>query len=158
MIEAQRRAYLEALGVDVWIARQPPADRGRLGLATGRGSTLLICPTVADSSTELARDLARALGGDPVWAWLDPGPGEDGHELGDVVADRLITRVFLFGPEPARALFRGPPPEILGSATVSVLPGLDELAVRGTAKQAVWRQLRSVSSARAEATPAGGSR
>jgi hypothetical protein len=158
MIEARRRAYLEALGVDVWITRQPAGERGPMGVGKGRGSTLLICPAAADSSTELARDLARALGGDPVWAWLDPDPGEDCQDLEDVVADRLITRVFLFGPEPARALFRGAPPEILGSATVSVLPGLDELAVRGTAKQAAWKQLRSVSSARAVAKPAGGSR
>jgi hypothetical protein len=144
MIEARRRAYLEALGYDVWVTRPAAAERGRLGVSGGQGSTLLVCPAIADRDTELAGDLARALGGDPVWAWLDPAADVDGQRLEDIIAGRLITRVVLLGPEPGRCLFRGPAPEIIGSATVSTAPALEELAVSGSARLSLWRQLRQL--------------
>jgi DNA polymerase III psi subunit len=143
VIEARRRAYLEALGLDVWITRSPAAERGRVGVGTGEGSALLVCPSVEDCSTEIAGDLARALGGDPVWAWLDPATETAGQFLEDIVADRLITRVVLFGPEPGRSLFKGPVPALIGSAVVAVAPALEELAANGSARQALWRQLRN---------------
>jgi DNA polymerase III psi subunit len=142
MIEARRRAYLDALGFDVWVARPPAAERGLIGVGAGSGSTLLICPSVADCDTDLAGDLARALGGDPVWAWLDPAGGEAGEVLENAVDNRLITRVLLFGPEPARSLFRGPIPDIVGSATITAAPGMNELAVSAESRQALWKQLR----------------
>ena len=146
MIEARRRAYLEALGFEVWVTRRPVVEAGRIGVGPGQGSTLLLCPSAAESRTELAADLVRALGGDPVWAWLGSDADESGQLLEDVVAARLITRVFLFGPELVRSLFQGSPPEILGSARLTVLPGLEELAVSGAARQASWKQLRDARS------------
>lgn len=143
MIEARRRAYLEALGLDVWITRPPAAERGRVGVGAGEGSALLVCPSVDDCNMEIAEDLARALGGDPVWAWLEPVSENDGQFLEDIVADRLITRVLLFGPEPGRSLFKGPVPALVGSAVVAVAPALEELAANGSARQALWRQLRN---------------
>lgn len=143
MIEARRRAYLEALGFDVWITRPPAAERGRVGVGAGEGSALLVCPSVDDCNMEIAGDLARALGGDPVWAWLDPAAETDGQFLEDIVADRLITRVLLFGPEPGRSLFKGPVPARIGSAVVGVAPALEELAAEGSARKALWRQLRN---------------
>jgi hypothetical protein len=142
MIEARRRAYLEALGFDVWVTRPAAAERSRLGVSGGQGSTLLVCPAIADSDTELARDLARALGGDPVWAWLDPPADADGQQLEEIIAGRLLTRVVVFGPEPLRCLFRGPAPETIGSATVLSAPALEELAASGSARLALWRKLR----------------
>lgn len=147
MIETRRRAYLEALGFDVWVTRSAASERGRLGVSGGQGSTLLVCPAIADSDTELARDVVRALGGDPAWAWLDPPADAGGQRLEEVIAGRLITRVVLFGPEPGRCLFRGPAPEIVGSATVLSAPALEELAASGSARLALWRQLRSTTSA-----------
>jgi DNA polymerase III psi subunit len=143
VIEARRRAYLEALGFDVWITRPPAAERGRVGVGAGEGSALLVCPSVDDCNMEIAGDLARALGGDPVWAWLDPATEADSRFLEDIVADRLITRVLLFGPEPGRSLFKGPVPARIGSAVVAVAPSLEELAVNGSARQSLWRQLRN---------------
>ena len=72
MIETRRRAYLEALGFDVWLARPPAPEPGALSVGPGSGSTLLVCDAAADSTPDLAKDLARALGGEPTWAWLEP--------------------------------------------------------------------------------------
>jgi hypothetical protein len=147
MIEARRRAYLEALGFDVWIARPPAPEPGRLGVGTGRGSTLLICRSAADCTAELASDLARALGGDPLWSWLDPAAGDEAEFLADIVASRLITRVLLFGSAAARSLFQGPPPAMLGSAEIVEAPGLEELAISASARKTLWRRLQSAAGA-----------
>jgi DNA polymerase III psi subunit len=142
MIEERRRAYLEALGYDVWVARPPAPEPGRLSVGVGGGSTLLVCDAAGDCSTELARDLVRTVGGEPAWAWLDPVDESGGEALGDVVSGRLITRILLFGRGTAQRLFQGSVPEIVGSATVMVVPALQELAVSGLARQTLWQQLR----------------
>jgi DNA polymerase III psi subunit len=147
MIEARRRAYLDALGFDVWVARAPSAVPGqpeRLAVGPGGGATLLVCDSAADCDTELARDLARALGGDPAWAWLEPLPNDGGQALADIISGRLATRVLLFGAAAARRLFHGDVPEILGSAALTVLPSLRELAASGRARQSLWRHLRGL--------------
>ena len=138
MIEARRRAYLEAIGLDVWLIRPTAEERGCLAVNAGRGSTLLICPSSADCLTDVAADVARALGGDPVWAWLDPLPEDGGERLESLIAQRLITRVLLLGPAAERSLFQGDAPEIVGSATVSVAPSLDDLASSASARKAFW--------------------
>lgn len=141
MIEARRRAYLEALGFDVWVARPSPPQRGQILLGSNPASTLLICAAPADGATKLAGDLVRALGGRASWAWPDSGGGE-GIELAVAVERHLITRIVLFGSEPTRWLFPSDVPKALGTAAVRVAPGLDELSVRGRAKQSLWRILR----------------
>ena len=141
MIEARRRAYLQALGFDVWVARPPPPQRGRILLGPDPAGTLLVCAAPAESATKIAGDLLRAMGGRASWAWPDTGGGE-GIELAEAIAGHLVTRVVVFGSEPARWLFPAEIPEVLGSAAVTVAPGLDELAVRGRAKQSLWRALR----------------
>lgn len=144
MIEARRRAYLEALGLDVWIARSPAAEGAWLGAGPGRGSTLLICASPADSQTEIAADIARAMADDPAWAWLQPSPDADIQRLEDLIGNRLITRVLLFGPVPARALFGDEVPPLVGSATLSVAPPLEELAASGIVRRDFWHQLRKL--------------
>ena len=141
MIEARRRAYLEAMGFDVWVARPPPPQRGQILLGPNPASTLLICAAPADGATKLAGDLVRALGGQASWAWPDSGGGE-GVELAEAIERHLITRDVLFVAGPARWLFPTDVPEVLGTAAVNVAPGLDELTVRGRAKQSLWRILR----------------
>jgi hypothetical protein len=152
MIEARRRAYLEALGYDVWVARPPAPEPGRLSVGPGGGSTLLVCDAAGDCGTELARDLVRTVGGEPAWAWFDPEDESGGQGLGDIVSGRLITRILVFGRETAQRLFEGSAPEIVGSATLMVVPDLQELAVSGLARQTLWRQLRKWQ------LPAGGHR
>jgi len=142
MIEERRREYLRSLGLDVWLLRPPGPEPGCIGIGSGGDSTLLLCLSADQCRTELARDVARALGGDPLWAWLDPAAEEEAQILREVVAERLITRILVFGPETARRAFAGEVPAILGSATIVTLPGLQELAASGAARQELWKQLR----------------
>jgi len=144
MIEARRRAYLEALGFDVWIARSAAAEAARLGVGAGRGSILLICSSRAESETDIASDIARAVGGDPVWAWLEFLPDAGSQRLEDLIGSQLITGVLLFGPDPARALFQGEVPEIIGSATVSIAPPLQELAASAIVRRGFWQRLQTI--------------
>jgi hypothetical protein len=141
MNEARRRAYLEAMGYDVWVARGTDDGRSRLFVGPGAGSVLLVCAAPEDSCGKLAADIVRAIGNDPAWAWPDPDGGADCPTVEEAVAGRLFTRLVVFGEDLARALFGGPAPDVLASSAVQVAPGLDELAVRGTAKQALWRLL-----------------
>jgi len=142
MIEARRRAYLEALGFDVWLARSAAPEPGSLTVGPGNGSTLLVCGEAAESTTELAMDLGRAFGGEPAWAWLEPTDEAGGQVLGEVISSRLMTRVVLFGAETARRLFQGNAPAMVGSAEIAVVPDLRELAVSGSARQSLWQQMR----------------
>lgn len=146
MIEARRRAYLEAMGLEVWVARSGRAAAtgaaGRLQVGPGQGSTLLVCAVAADSAGKFAGDLARALGGDPLWAWPDPAGVEGSVDLEEAVYDRLITQVVLLGAEPARWLFPDGVPASVGSAAVTTAASVDEMSVSGAAKQDLWRSLR----------------
>jgi hypothetical protein len=130
------------MGYEVWVARAAAGDGGRpvLVVGPGRGATLLVCSEAADSVTKFAADLARALGGDPVWAWPDPAAA--GHSLEEAVADGLFTRIVVFGRALAACLFGSEAPALLGTAAVACVPALDELADSGLAKRALWRQLR----------------
>ena len=141
MNEMRRRAYLEAMGYDVWVARGASETGGQACLAVGpgRGSTLLVCSEASDCVTKFAADLARALGGDPVWAW--PDSAATGHTLQDAVAEGLFTRIVVFGSDLATRLFGPEPPPLLGTASVACVPGLNELAGSAAAKQALWRRL-----------------
>jgi hypothetical protein len=155
VIEARRRAYLEAMGFDVWVARSTAADageeqpgriQGHIQVGPGRGSTLLVCAAAADSASRFAADVVRALGGDPAWAWpvrgVGHGAGGDNITLEEAIGARLITRVFVFGGDTARWLFQGEIPPVVGSATVTPLAGVGEIAQQGAAKQALWRCLQ----------------
>ena len=141
MIEARKQAYLEAMGFDVWVARPPQAEQDRLVLGPGQGSTLLVCSASEHTASKLAGDIARVLGGDPVWAWLDPEGNPEQPRLEQAVADSLFTRVIVFGASLAERLFGGAAPAVLLTSSVSVADGLDELAVRGTAKRELWALL-----------------
>jgi len=151
MIEARRRAYLEAMGFDVWVSRAAAEAAqafagaeatARLQLGPGEGSTLVVCGEAAHSAGKFAGDLARALGSEPVWAWPDAADGADGQELEAVVDARLITRVVLLGAEVTRRLFPGGVPANVRSAVVATAAAMEELAVSGEARRALWRCLR----------------
>ncbi len=142
MIESQRRAYLDALGFDVWVARPAEPARDRLVISPGRGSILLICDSPIVSVTKLAGDITRALGGSPVWAWPDPEGGPDSPTVEDAVIDRMFTRVIVFGAGLGEQLFGVTIPEILVSSAVSVTAAIDDLAVRGSQKKGLWELIR----------------
>jgi hypothetical protein len=141
MIDPRKQAYLEAMGFDVWVVRSSPATRDRLALAPGQGSTLLVCARAGDRETDLAADIARAVGDDPTWGWPDPTGLPDAPTLEQAIENGLITRVVVFGRETARQLLGADVPAVLKSSKVAVVADLDELATHGTAKQALWKLL-----------------
>lgn len=143
MIEIQRRAYLEAMGIGVWINKSAAPDADRWVVGPGSGSTLLLCRTAEESGTRLAADIGRSLGGDPVWAWPDPEGRQEHPSLKDTIEQYLFTQVLLFGPALAGRVFKGSVPEALGSASVQVTADLDELAVDGVARRKLWQCLRN---------------
>ena len=141
MIETQRRAYLEAMGIGVWINRFAAPDADRWVVGPGSGSTLLLCRTALESGTRLAADIGRSLGGDPVWAWPDPEGRQEYPSLKDTIEQYLFTQVLLFGHALAGQAFKGSVPEVLACASVQITAGLDELAVDGMARRKLWQCL-----------------
>jgi len=141
MIESRRRAYLEVMGYDIWSARLPEQESGRLLIRAGEGDTLLVCRSPEAAASPFAGDVARALGDRCVWAWPDPEGRPESATLEDAVGQYLFTRVVLFGPELVRQLFRGDAPMVLGSARILASADLEDLAVSGTAKREFWNQV-----------------
>ena len=141
MMETQRRAYLEAMGIGVWINKPAAPDADRWVVGPGSGSTLLLCRTAEESGTRLAADIGRSLGGDPVWAWPDPEGRQEYPSLKDTIEQYLFTQAVLFGPALAGQAFNGSVPEVLGSASLQVTADLDELAVDGMARRKLWQCL-----------------
>lgn len=141
MIESRRLAYLDAMGFDLWSAKPPAPEMGRLLLQTGEGRVLLICEGPDATATRIAADISRALAGDVVWAWPDPSAGPESLTLEEAVGKYLFTRAVLFGAGLGHSLFRGDAPLVTGTAPITICDSLDELAVRGEAKRAFWMQL-----------------
>lgn len=145
MIDARRQAYLEAMGIDVWVARPPAPEPGELVLGCGGGSTLLVCADAAELESGLVADITRALGGSPLWAWPNAAGDTRGdaevQQLKETIDQRLITQLVIFGEQLASLLCAGAVPGMIGSAAVHLCPPLDELAVRGTAKKKLWQVL-----------------
>ena len=141
MIESRRRAYLDAIGLDVWSIRPPKPEPDRLVLQPGAGGTLLICETPDATATRLAGDIARALAGEVVWAWPDQEGNPQSLSIDQAVDQCLFTRVILFGAELERRLFRSNAPMTAGSAIITISDSLDELAIRGKSKKVFWKQL-----------------
>jgi len=138
--EARRQAYLEALGLDVWVARPAPAEASALQVGPGEHSTLLVCDSAEASALRIAGDIARAIGGQPVWAWPADRQSDGAVSLEQAVSERLFTRVIVFGPL-AESCLPGRS-AVLGSASVAVTCSLGELAGQGQSRRDFWKLLR----------------
>lgn len=146
MSDQQKRAYLEAMGIDVWRMRQQPVveteefhgDPG-IRLGPGNGSTLLICADNTDSSSKLANDIVRALGNMPVWAW----PQDDGPSTGlaSTVDEHLFTVVAVFGDELAGHFFGGDVPGNIKAAKLVVLPSMQAISSESDSRKQLWHIL-----------------
>jgi len=141
MIESRRRAYLDAMGLDVWALKPPPPQPDRLVFQPGDGDTLLLCQEPDETANRIAGDIARALGHAVVWAWPEPAGTAQSASLEQAIGQHLFTRVIVFGHALAGRVFKGNAPPVMGSARILVTQSLDQLAVRGSAKQAFWEQL-----------------
>lgn len=147
MIESRRRAYLDAMGFDIWSVKPPEPEPDRLVLQPGDGDTLLVCEGPDVTASRFAGDLARVLEGKTVWSWPDCEGRSDSPSLEGAVEQFLFTRVVFFGEKLVRNLFKGKVPAVVGSARIIIAPDIEELAVRGTAKFAFWNQLCGKSAA-----------
>jgi hypothetical protein len=145
MTESRRRAYLEAMGFDIWLARPGPDDFLRLccPVIEGKdgGRSLLVCERPDLPGSRLAGDIERALGGDASWAWPAADDASETFVLRDLVNERLFTEVLVFGRELPPLLGCRTEPQVLDSARVWPLPSLDELMVSPQARQALWTQV-----------------
>lgn len=141
MIELRRRAYLDALGIDVWLSKPAEADRNRLLFSPGKGDTLLVCSSAESSITRLASDITRALGGEVIWAWPDPEGRKESPTIAEAVGQFLFTRIVIFGSNLERQICGNEPPEFGASTRVLAAPDLNELAERGTARRLFWKQI-----------------
>lgn len=166
---AQRNHYLGVMGIDIWVprARATPASdaasrparseetpvlqrdsymacasviAGRVVLGPGAGSTLLLCGKPGEAATALAADIARSLGSEPVWSWLAQEEAAPGMPLEQAIAERLFTRVLVFG----RDLFAPAADaavQVIGSARLVRVESIPVLVQSGAARRALWLAL-----------------
>jgi len=122
---------------------RPPATKA-LGfeLGPGQGSCLFLCSSEDDTATPLAADLARLLEQPPVWARTAMAGG--GMDLETAVAERLFTRVVIFGQAQALLALGGAAPKACGAAQVVVAPELKRLAVDPQARRSCWETFRAL--------------
>lgn len=140
MNQAQLR-YLEAMEIEVWVARGAPVD-GQAAtplfrLGPGSSAQLFICRDNEFSSGRLAADIMRSLAEQAVWAW--PASDAEGVPAADLIDDRLITSVVVFGEDLAVQLFGRPVPETLGTARLIVVADPDSLARESSERRELWQ-------------------
>jgi hypothetical protein len=143
MTGARQAAYLEAMGIPLWVRKGAVPESGEplsgLRLGPGSGRFLLLCSGDGESAGELAADIARALPEQPVWAW--PATEQPGRSVQEVIDEHLFTDMLVFGADPARKVFGDAIPEVLGPMRVLMVPGMDELSSEASARRALWRSL-----------------
>lgn len=156
-----QRAYLDAMGIPVWMARRgerPEQSRGSeaalLQLGPGNGPVLLLCDSVDGPAAPLATDVARTIGSGPVWGW--PSTADAGMPAAEAVAEGLFTHVLVLGEKAGKSLFGGRVPDQLGAAVVLELGSLEELAASAAARRALWKALADQGLARRPATAGKG--
>lgn len=147
MISDRQQAYLDAIGIEVWSLREntaPPtalcphesnAAPG-LRLNSGSGGILLICAVDVESASRLANDISRALGSTPVWSW--PVDEPTAVKLSAAVDENLFTTVAIFGRDLATRFFDGELPASLNSASLVMLPSMQELESQPQARKSLW--------------------
>jgi hypothetical protein len=139
-------AYLEAMGIPVWVRKEVAAVAIRgvgcgLRLGPGSGQFLLLCSNAAETAGHLAADISRAFSAAPVWAW--PSADESGQSAGAAVDEHLFTTLVVFGMGVARQVFGGETPDMVGPARVLVVPGMDEVAADPDARMSLWNTMCS---------------
>ncbi len=143
---ANRQAYLDAMGIPVWLLRETTAIESpvvdcdlSLKLGPGSGGILLICAMDTDSAGKLANDISRSLGSTPVWSW--PDAGEDAVTPALAVDKNLFTTIAVFGAELAERFFGSSLPASLNSASLVLLPSMQDPETCTQARQTLWIDL-----------------
>lgn len=143
MLSSRQQKYLDAMGIGVWSLRDPIAYEAdvettfsQLKLGPGSGGILLICAVDTDSASRLANDINRVMGSTPVWAW--PFTDTGAVSLPQAVEDNLFTTVAIFGKELAAQFFAGELPGHLNSASLVLLPSMQDIQDRAEARRSLW--------------------
>jgi hypothetical protein len=147
MMDSRNLEYLNAMGIDVWQPRgEQSSDPGandlqRIVMGEGGGDILCIVETPAQAQLKLAEDIGGAMRCSPIWAW--PADGSEGtgelRTVMDAVAEKLLTRVLVFGDRLAAEVLGARVPSVLSAARVHMVPGLERLATDKNAKRTLWR-------------------
>jgi DNA polymerase III psi subunit len=154
MIDSNRLAYLDAMGIEAWVARPPPPAPELICLGPSAGSVLLICDETDMTSTPLATDIVRYLGSTVTWGWpltaLQSAGSGEGHgeprttdpmTLEQAITEHLFTRVVFFGQKLHQQMLGLRSPATLGAARIIVSADLRTLGIDARAKRDLWRQL-----------------
>lgn len=163
-MDARRLAYLDAMGIEVWrprTAREKALSEGVGTLVLGDGDSDILCVALnpGEAGCKLANDISEAMRTRPLWSWPpDPsGAGGDGISLAAAVAEKLLTRVLVFGEELAGTLFGNEVPEVIAGARVHVVPSLARLDREREAKRILWNIMREQGMAAKPASGGSGS-
>ena len=149
-MDARRLAYLDAMGIEVWQPRRAQAQAGdgapaeaAIVLGEGDGSILCIADSAGLAGLKLAADISRAMRSPPVWAWPVDQDDADSESttVETAIAERLFTRILVFGEGLAERLFPSGTPEIVGAARVHLVPGLARLGEDRQAKRILWQMM-----------------
>lgn len=163
MEQARRDEYLKALGIDVFVPRRqharvlsrpdpmeqaqdpcapaaPCSLAGSVVVGPGAGNLLLLCASPAEAATPLAADIARCLDCEPVWSWPANADSANPLPLELAVAERLFTRVIIFGSG-----LTWPKLEVgarvIGSAHLLQADPIPVLARSASARKALWAEI-----------------
>lgn len=167
MNSARQRAYLDAMGIEVWSLRQTPPsletttahtredeatndgaidDRtikdgiidGGPTLKLGSGSGGILLVCAADV------DSASRLANDisramtSVPVWAWPAEESTAVSLTAAVDDKLFTTVAIFGTDLAGQFVEGGLPTNMNSANLVILPSMQELQTQADARKSLW--------------------
>ncbi|HKJ18027.1 MAG TPA: hypothetical protein VJ984_11800 [Xanthomonadales bacterium] len=139
--------YLEAMGIDVYQLRTQGSEDAAaeihqlIALGEGDGDILCIVESRDQSQLGLAAGIAGAMRSSPVWAWpvSDETDSACGQSLSDTVAEKLTTRVLIFGEVLANQILGTGAPTVISAARVHVVPGLEQVGQDQKAKRALWK-------------------
>lgn len=144
MIGSRQKAYLDAMDIPLWELRcvaQQQASHGAevpgLKLGPGNGAILLICAADTEAASKLSNDISRTLESVPVWAW--PASDEAAISPTEAVDKNLFTTVAVFGEQLARQFFGSDLPARLNSASLLLLPAMQDLEARAEARRELWQ-------------------
>ena len=147
MMDSRRLSYLDAMGIDVWQPRSEDSNGEHVikapGIVIGPGDGDILC--IVRSASEAELKLAVAIGAamrcEPIWSW-PKGEMEQPGEISTIdcaVSEKMLTRILVFGEDLAESVLGGDTPEVVSTARVHLVPGLDRIAQDQDAKRSLWR-------------------
>ena len=151
MTRQHKIAYLEAMGIPVWVARRVPPVQPEAVNVIGSNPKLALCGNSDTGSSwlwviagadmqenQLLADIQRAAGDTGKTNMCHPVQ-TGGQKLGAILEEKLITRLILFGDQidPGKAAKTG-------SCDIVRAPSLEALAKSPAMKKQLWKNLQQL--------------